>query len=74
VDIYEGMPHVHQFLYKTPESKIALSPKRIEFKQAKDELNEFIRVAIPFYRRRANCFSFGIKSKFAVKVFRLTAI
>jgi iron-sulfur cluster repair protein YtfE (RIC family) len=42
VDIYEGMPHVHQFLYKTPESKIALSPKKIEFKQAKDELNEFI--------------------------------
>lgn len=25
LDIYEGMPHVHQFLYKTPESKIALS-------------------------------------------------
>jgi hypothetical protein len=42
VDIYEGMPHVHQFLYKTPESKIALSPKKIEFKQAKNELNEFI--------------------------------
>jgi len=25
LDIYEGMPHVHQFLYTTPESKIALS-------------------------------------------------
>jgi monoterpene epsilon-lactone hydrolase len=26
LDIYEGMPHVHQiFLYKTPESEIALS-------------------------------------------------
>ncbi|MPZ07892.1 MAG: alpha/beta hydrolase fold domain-containing protein [Nitrososphaeraceae archaeon] len=25
LDIYEGMPHVHQYLYKTPESKIALS-------------------------------------------------
>jgi monoterpene epsilon-lactone hydrolase len=25
MDIYEGMPHVHQFLYKIPESKIALS-------------------------------------------------
>ena len=24
-DIYEGMPHVHQYLYKTPESTIALS-------------------------------------------------
>jgi epsilon-lactone hydrolase len=25
LDIYEGMAHVHQYLYKTPESKIALS-------------------------------------------------
>jgi epsilon-lactone hydrolase len=25
LDIYEGMPHVHQYLYKTPESEIALS-------------------------------------------------
>ena len=25
LDIYEGMPHVHQYLYKTPESKVALS-------------------------------------------------
>ena len=25
LDIYEGMPHVHQYLYKIPESKIALS-------------------------------------------------
>jgi epsilon-lactone hydrolase len=33
LDIYEGMPHVHQFLYKTPESKIALS-KMNDFLQA----------------------------------------
>lgn len=33
LDIYEGMPHVHQFLYKTPESKIALS-KMNNFLQA----------------------------------------
>ena len=25
LDIYEGMPHAHQYYYKTPESKIALS-------------------------------------------------
>ena len=25
LDIYEGMPHVHQYLYNTPESKTALS-------------------------------------------------
>ena len=33
LDIYEGMPHVHQFLYKTPESTIALS-KMNDFLQA----------------------------------------
>ena len=33
LDIYEGMPHVHQFLYKTSESKIALS-KMNNFLQA----------------------------------------
>jgi acetyl esterase/lipase len=32
LDIYEGMPHVHQYLYKIPESKIALS-KMNEFLQ-----------------------------------------
>ena len=37
LDIYEGMPHVHQILYKTPESKIALS-----------KMNEFLRIYLKY--------------------------
>jgi acetyl esterase/lipase len=35
--IYEGMPHVLQYLYKTPESKIALS-----------KMNEFLRTYLNY--------------------------
>lgn len=37
LDIYEGMPHVHQYLYKTPESKIALS-----------KMNEFLKTYLDY--------------------------
>jgi epsilon-lactone hydrolase len=37
LDIYEGMPHVHQYLYKTPESKIALS-----------KMNDFLRTYLDY--------------------------
>jgi acetyl esterase/lipase len=37
LDIYEGMPHVHQILYKTPESKIALS-----------KMNEFLKAHLDY--------------------------
>ena len=37
LDIYEGMPHVHQILYKTPESKIALS-----------KMNEFLKTYLDY--------------------------
>lgn len=37
LDIYEGMPHVHQILYKTPESKIALS-----------KMNEFLKIYLNY--------------------------
>jgi epsilon-lactone hydrolase len=37
LDIYEGMPHVHQILYKTPESKIALS-----------KMNEFLKLHLGY--------------------------
>jgi monoterpene epsilon-lactone hydrolase len=37
LDIYEGMPHVHQYLYKTPESKIALS-----------KMNEFLKIYLDY--------------------------
>lgn len=37
LDIYEGMPHVHQDLYKTPESEVALS-----------KLNDFLRANLDY--------------------------
>ena len=37
LDIYEGMPHVHQYLYKTPESKIALS-----------KMNDFLKMYLSY--------------------------
>lgn len=37
LDIYEGMSHVHQYLYKTPESKIALS-----------KMNEFLKTYLDY--------------------------
>ena len=37
LDIYEGMPHAHQFYYKAPESKIALS-----------KMNDFLRVHLGY--------------------------
>jgi acetyl esterase/lipase len=37
LDIYEGMPHVHQYLYNTPESKIALS-----------KMNEFLKTYLDY--------------------------
>ena len=37
LDIYEGMPHVHQNLYNTPESKVALS-----------KLNDFLRANLDY--------------------------
>jgi epsilon-lactone hydrolase len=36
-DIYEGMPHTHQYLYKTPESKIALS-----------KMNDFLKMYLTY--------------------------
>ncbi len=37
LDIYEGMPHAHQFYYKAPESKMALS-----------KMNDFLRVHLGY--------------------------
>ncbi|MGB7960886.1 MAG: alpha/beta hydrolase [Nitrososphaeraceae archaeon] len=37
LDIYEGMPHVHQYLYNTPESEVALS-----------KLNDFLRANLDY--------------------------
>jgi acetyl esterase/lipase len=37
LDIYEGMPHVHQYLYKTPESKVALS-----------KMNDFLKMYLRY--------------------------